>query len=232
MKRIVARELMDDPVDSIAELEGNLRDIAFANRMFGGIGPVRRAVRQSGARTLLDVCCGSADIPLAVVRDARRRGVALAVTVLDCSEAMLAIARRRACAEPGLIFTAGDAAALPFGDASFDVVSCSLALHHFEPDAARRLLREIRRVARIVPVVSDLRRSRLAYAAALGWSRTSGNRLTRNDAPLSVRRAYTPDEAQRLAAAAGWPAPQVRREAFFRMTLSDGSTPARAERLR
>ncbi len=65
MKRIVALELMDTPVDSLAELEANLVDIEFANRAFGGIGPVLREVRRSGGRTLLDVCCGSADVPLA-----------------------------------------------------------------------------------------------------------------------------------------------------------------------
>ncbi len=54
------------------------------------------------------------------------------------------------------------------------------------------LLRELRRVARLTPLVCDLRRSAVALAATWLWSRTSRNRLTRHDAPLSVRRAYTP----------------------------------------
>jgi len=230
VKRVVARELMDEPVESLTELEHNLADIEFANRMFGGIAPVLREVRRCGARTLLDVCCGSADIPLAVARDARRRGAPLAVTVLDRSEDILAIARRRARAEPDVVVAAGDGTALPFGDAAFDVVTCNLALHHFEPAAACALLRELRRVARVMPLVCDLRRSRLAYAAAVGWSRIfSRNRLTRHDAPLSVRRAYTPREARALALGAGWPAPRVRDEAFFRMTIADESSLAPAE---
>jgi SAM-dependent methyltransferase len=138
---------------------------------------------------------------------------------------MLTVARRRAVGEPGVTFAAGDALALPFGDAAFDVVTCNLALHHFEPDAARALLRELRRVARLMPIVCDLRRSPAAFAAALAWSRVfSRNRLTRHDAPLSVRRSYTGPEARTLALAAGWPAPRVRAEAFFRMTLSDTSS--------
>jgi SAM-dependent methyltransferase len=222
MKRVVARELMDEPLEDLVELEQNLADIEFANRTFGGIRPVLREVRRSGARTLLDVCCGSADVPLAIARDARRRGTALALTVLDRSEAMLAIARRRACSEPGVVVTAGDGTALPFADAAFDVVTCNLALHHFDPEAASALLRELRRVARLTPLVCDLRRSRAGYAAAVAWSRLfSRNRLTRHDAPLSVRRAYTKQEARDLALAAGWHAPRVRSEAFFRMTLAD-----------
>ncbi len=112
---------------------------------------------------------------------------------------------------------------LPYADGAFDVVTCSLALHHFEPPAARALLRELRRVARLTPVVCDLRRSALAYAATWLWSRGSRNRLTRHDAPLSVRRAYTPGEALALARASGWRAARVRREPFFRMTLCDGA---------
>jgi ubiquinone/menaquinone biosynthesis C-methylase UbiE len=136
---------------------------------------------------------------------------------------MLAIARRRTGGHPALAFVRADGEALPFPDGSFDAVTCTLALHHFEPAAAGALLRELRRVARLSPIVCDLRRSELAYAAAWLWSRTSRNRLTRHDAPLSVRRAYTPAEALELARAAGWRAPRLQRDPFFRMTLTDAS---------
>jgi SAM-dependent methyltransferase len=215
-------ELMDRPVDQPDELEGNLGDIAFANRWLGGVAPVRREVRRTGARTLLDVGSGCADVPHALVRDGRRRGVALHATCLDRSGQMLAIARRRTGGEERLTFVQADGERLPFADATFDIVTCTLALHHFEPPAAGALLRELRRVARITPVVADLARSRLAYAGTWLYAHlTTRNRITRHDAPLSVRRAYTPHEALALARAAGWRAPRVRREPFFRMTLVD-----------
>jgi ubiquinone/menaquinone biosynthesis C-methylase UbiE len=215
---------MDGPVDDVDELEANLRDIAFANARLGGTAPVVRALRQLDARRLdvLDVGSGAADIPIALVRDASRRGVELNVTCLDRSEQMLALARRTAGGDPALSFVRADGGALPFADGAFDVVICTLALHHFDPGDAQALLRELRRVARVTPVVCDLRRSELAFVATWLWSRTSRNRLTRHDAPLSVRRAYTPDEALALARAAGWRVPQARREPFFRMTLTDG----------
>jgi SAM-dependent methyltransferase len=222
VQRIVARELMDDPVESLDELEGNLSDIEFANAVFGGSAPVVRAVRESAALTVLDVGCGSADIPLALVRDAERRGKSLEVTALDHSAQMLEIARRRTNAHPRLHFVIASGEALPFEAGAFDVVTCNLALHHFEPEAALALLKEVRRVAWITPVICDLRRSRVAFLSAWLWSRVfTRNRLSRNDGPLSVRRAYTPDEALVLAKAAGWRLPVVQREAFFRMTLMD-----------
>jgi SAM-dependent methyltransferase len=213
---------MDAPVESEAELEGNLADIEFANRWLGGIAPIRREIRRSGAQTILDVGSGSGDVAHALVRDGRRRGVDVRVTCLDRSLAMLAIAQRRTGGDDRLTFVCGDGERLPFGDASFDAVTCTLALHHFEPPAARELLREMRRVARVTPIVGDLARSPLAFAGTWLYARvTTRNRLTRHDAPLSVRRAYEPAEALTLAREAGWRSPRVRREAFFRMTLVD-----------
>lgn len=223
MPRVVARELMDGAVASAGELAANLADIERANRWFGVVKPLLDTVRTSGARTLLDVGCGSADVPLALVRDAQRRGVQLHATCLDRSAQMLAIARSRTGGNPALTFVQADGEALPFAEGSFDLVTCNLALHHFEPPEALRLLAELRRVARLAPVVCDLRRSPFAYVGALAFAYlTSTNRLTRHDAPLSVRRAYTPREAVDLARRAGWRSPHVQLEPFFRMTLQDG----------
>ena len=136
---------------------------------------------------------------------------------------MIDIARRRTGSEDRLTFVCGEGERLPFDDGAFDVVTATLALHHFEPPAAQELLREMRRVARLTPIVGDLSRSRFAFAATWLWARaTTRNRLTRHDAPLSVRRAYEPSEALALAREAGWRAPRIRREPFFRMTLFDG----------
>lgn len=214
---------MDRPVDTPDELAGNLADIAFANRWLGGVAPIVREVRRTGARTVLDVGSGAGDIPLALVHDGRRQGLDVRVTCLDRSDQMLAIARERAEGDERLTFVRGSGERLPFEAASFDVVTCTLALHHFEPAPARALLGELRRVARITPIVGDLRRSWPAFAATWAYAHVAArNRITRHDAPLSVRRAYTPREAIALAHAAGWRAPAARREAFFRMTLLDG----------
>ncbi|MBV8748168.1 MAG: methyltransferase domain-containing protein, partial [Candidatus Eremiobacteraeota bacterium] len=158
MRRTIARELMDEPADDVGELEANLRDIAFANACLGGTAPVVRALRRFRANRVLDVGSGAGDVPRALVRDGARRGVALHVTCLDSSAQMLAIARRASGDDSAFAYVQADGAALPFGDGAFDVVTCTLALHHFEPDAARAMLRELRRVARLSPLVCDLRR--------------------------------------------------------------------------
>lgn len=222
MLRAAGRELLDDTVESISELEENFRDIEKANRFLGGLRAVESALRSLDPRTVVDVGCGSADVAQALAREARARGRELRVTCVDSSADVLQIARRRH-GDPSLTFVPGNGTELPFKDASFDVAMCNLTLHHCDPPAAVALLRELRRVARITPLVTDLRRSRLAWAGVTVLvSIFTRNRLTRHDAPLSVLRAYTPREAVQLARDAGWSNPRVRLAPFYRMVLTDG----------
>ena len=222
MKRATGRELMDDPAESIGELQENLRDIERANRWLGGIAPVKSAVLSLGAASVLDVGCGSADIPRALVAAAKAEGSDLHVTCLDSSLQMIEIAQERSNGKSGIRFLQGDGTALPFPDRSFDVVTCNLALHHFDPPAAVRLLSEMRRVALITPIVCDLRRAVLGYAGAVVLSRIfSRNRFTRHDAPLSTRRAYTTEEACELAREGGWRNPKAHKKAFYRLLMVD-----------
>lgn len=222
MLRAAGRELLDDSVESIVELEENFRDIERSNRLLGGLSAVKFAVRALRPQTLLDVGCGSGDAAAFLARKARAEGRSLSITCLDVNPDVLAIARKRN-GDPDVRHVRADATGLPFEDASFDIAMCNLTLHHCDPQAAVALLRELRRVARMTPLVTDLRRSRVAWAAAvLLVSIFTRNRLTRHDAPLSVLRAYTPREAADLAREAGWNAPRVRTVPFFRMVLCDG----------
>ena len=219
--RSTGREFIDDPVESLRELEESFRDIERANRWFGGAAPARDLMRKWRPSRVLDVGTGSADIPRAIVADARREGRRLAVTCLDSSSQMIEIARVLSGSEGDITFVLGDGVRLPFPDGEFDVAMSNLTLHHIDPEPAVGFLRELRRVGRIA-LVTDLYRSAATLAGTWLFSHLlSGNRLTRHDAPMSARRSYTPEEALALARAAGWRRPIVRRAPFFRMVLFD-----------
>lgn len=222
-ERSTALELIDGPVESVAALEGSFRDISLANRYFGGTGAVKSALRDVPAHTILDVGTGIADIPAELRRVARETGADLRITCLDNNETLLRYARGRYAGDEALTFLAADGKRLPFEDGTFDVAMCNLALHHFDPPDAVELLRELRRVSRMTPIVTDLLRSPLTYYATLLFTRLfSRNPLTRHDGPLSARRAYTIEEALSLANHAGWRAPSARPYMFIRMVLRDG----------
>jgi ubiquinone/menaquinone biosynthesis C-methylase UbiE len=218
-------ELMDGPLRDLAELAANLRDIRRVNWLLGGTAIVLRhlpdlldVIPRGKIVSILDLATGSADIPLALVDWARRHGRPVTITASDCSPEIMAVARDRVGDQPEITLERYDARDVPLRDGSFDIVLCSLSLHHFEPDDAVRVLREMRRLARVGFVVNDLRRSRLGYVAAwLAARLTTRNRLTRNDAPLSVRRAYTPDELRDLLGQSGIPNARITTHHWFRM---------------
>ncbi len=205
------QERLDGPLDDRATLVGNLRDLRRFNRRLGGVTLSARALEALTADrdelSLLDVGTGGADIPLALIDVWRRRGRRLRVVGIDHRREVIeaaALADPRVSSVDGLELQVTDGVALPYPDRSFDVAHASLVIHHLDPGPAVSLLREMRRVARRGVIVNDLGRSRRAYIGAWVLAHLlSANRFTRYDAPLSVRRAYTPDELSGLLAAAG-----------------------------
>ncbi|MDQ3226177.1 MAG: methyltransferase domain-containing protein, partial [Chloroflexota bacterium] len=149
---------------------------------------------------------------------AARHDRPLRMTVSDLSPQILAAARRTLADTPEVTFTVCDARQVALPDRAFDVVLCSLALHHFAPPDAVRVLREMDRLCRTGFIVNDIRRSAAGYVAAWIASRlATRNRLTRHDMPLSVRRAYTPGELRALLQEAGIAGAIVTTHPLFRM---------------
>ena len=127
------------------------------------------------------------------------------------------IACGRICRADGAASVAGDALRLPFRDEAFDVVSCSLLAHHFEPETLVKFASESLRVSRRAVLINDLIRSRLHCLLVYLGLPLFRSRITWHDAPASVRRAYTCDEMRSLLANVGARKVQVSRHYLFRM---------------
>lgn len=224
-------ELIDSVAPSDRDFAASFGDIARVNRylggtraVFGALAPLIAALPSAPRPvTLLDVATGSGDIPRAIVQQARRGGWGgrpVRVVATDNHPKVLALARRSCLPYPEITIEKADAFALPYADRSFDIALCSLAFHHFGFEDAVRALRELGRVARTGFIVNDLVRD--WAACGLIWLLTRllrANRLTRHDAPLSVLRAFTPDEYVRMAHAAGISSYKIRTAPFFRAVL-------------
>lgn len=232
-----AVEWLDGDTMDIRDLERNLRDIRRINALLGWTAFTTRAViglvRSQPERpwSLLDVASGSADIPVAIARAAARAGLDLHVTVTDRNPQIVAVARQHCAAIPSIRVERQDALALTYPSGSFDLVLCTLALHHFAPDDARALLRSLARVGRRI-LLFDVVRSPLAYAGVVALTRLARmHPMTCHDGPASVRRAYSAEEVRMLAAEAGLENAHVHVGVPFRLALAadsarlDGSVP-------
>jgi SAM-dependent methyltransferase len=178
----------------------------------------------SAAATLLDVGTGTGDIPDRLRRAAAKRKVSLDVFGLDGRPELV-----KATREFPVSGICGDAMDLPFASRAFDFVIASQVLHHFAPDDAMRLIREMHRVARRRVIIADLRRSWVAVAGLWLVSFPLGfHRVSRHDGVVSILRGFEESELRNLVRQAVGVEPAVRRRAGWRVTATwDPETPPR-----
>jgi ubiquinone/menaquinone biosynthesis C-methylase UbiE len=219
-------EYLDEPgVDGRVTVR-SLRDVACANRYFGGasapLAELRIALRElrtladGETAVLLDVGTGLGDIAARARAVAAHVGIPLRTVGVDSSEPL---ARNASC--PALPTVRADALQLPFADGSVDIVLCSQLLHHFEEDGAIELLRELDRVARHRVIVSDLRRSWLAASGI--WLVSFPLRfhpVSRHDGVVSVLRGFTRGELEKMVERAVQRQARVRQRPTFRLTAA------------
>ena len=195
MKRVMIPELLDTDSGSPAEIAGSLADLRWFNRWFGGVSTTQAMVQEVAGElsttslSWLEVATGSGDVPAAVRQRMEDTGVRLEVTTLD---------RNRSHLGNNHSAVVGDALALPFAEESFDIVGCGLFAHHLTPQQLVQFVNEGLRVCRVAVLINDLERHALHLALVYAGLPLYRSRLTRHDAPVSVRQAYTPEEMRGL----------------------------------
>lgn len=215
-------ELMDRPQPVTPELERDLRNLRQLNRYFGSYRLVKHFLRHwispASKMRILDLATGSGDIPRLIVDYARGVRAEVRVDALDQQASTVAIARHLSAGYPEIEFIEGDI--LSFDREPYDIVLCSLALHHFaEPDAIA-VLRHCRELSREYVLVSDLRRGWLALAGVYVLTALFFREpMTRTDARLSAERAFSFAEFRSLAQRAGWQNFAHARFAFARQAI-------------
>ena len=199
---------MDRPQPVSGHLSVDLANLRRINRYFGSYALIRhflrRWLRPGDTVSILDLCTASADIPRFVVDWARRAPVSVRVVGVDFRESTVEIARQESRHYPEIELVCANV--LEFEpEETFDLVFCSLALHHFSDRDAELLLRRARKFATRALLVADIARSDFGvvgiYALTAILLREP---MTRFDARLSMKRAFSVAELRALAARAGW----------------------------
>jgi ubiquinone/menaquinone biosynthesis C-methylase UbiE len=216
MKRHPTPELLDVDSGEPEEIAGSLRDLESFNRLLGGITTTRELVHAVARTTatnqlsLLEVAAGDGFVPRSVSRDLSKKGITIRATLLDRAFSHLP---RNGTAKK----VVADGLVLPFADSTFDLVSCSLFVHHLSPEQAIQFVRESLRVSRLAVLINDLIRHPLHLLLAYAGVPLYRSRLTRHDAPASVRQAYTVEEMRKLMLEAGATNVITRQHFLFRM---------------
>jgi SAM-dependent methyltransferase len=200
--------MMDRPQPVSDDLKIAFDNLEKLNRRFGSYDLVRHFLRRwiapGESVSLLDLCTGSGDVPRYIVDWARVQKSIVRIHAIDFQAPTLSIAQAKSVLYPEITYQAADA--LRFTPAEpFDIVICSLALHHFAFSDALNLLRRIRGFACRGVVVADLERSDFGI---VGIYLLTGflvrDPMNRFDGRISIRHAFSFRELAALAVEAGW----------------------------
>jgi ubiquinone/menaquinone biosynthesis C-methylase UbiE len=214
VKRTPIAELLDSDSGTREEVVGNLTDLQRINRWFGGRATtqhmVEKVARTVGARrlSLLEVAAGASLVPESVAGRLKRKGLTLDVTLLDRARSHLLLPTRS---------LVGNALALPCRDSSFDLVSCNLFAHHLGPPEVVEFVNEALRVSAKAVLINDLVRHPAHLMLVYGGFLFYRSRLSRHDAPASVRQAYTPAEMREMLERTAAARVEMTRHYLFRM---------------
>jgi ubiquinone/menaquinone biosynthesis C-methylase UbiE len=216
MKRRPTLELLDTDSGTAEEVEGSLRDLQSFNERLGGVSTTRDLIQAVAARSgkthfsLLEIAAGTGFVPIQASRELNSGGIKLDITLSDRVPTHLP--------QNGNAYkVAADALSIPFSDSAFDLVSCTLFLHHLAPEEVLKFARESLRVSRIAVLVNDLVRNPLHLALAYAGVPIYRSRITRNDAPASVKQAYTIEEMSGFFRSAGAAKVEAQKHFLFRM---------------
>ena len=204
-------ELMDQPgLDQVSHRDA-LAGLRRINRLSRTGGIAWAAIEQLAAtdpgRTwrVLDLASGGGDVAIDVARRAVRRGMKVLVDACDISPFAVRYASARAAERrvENVSFFQCDVLNGPLPD-GYDVVMCSLFLHHLDDENAVALLSKMAQAAQRLVVVNDLRRSAIGYLLAwLACRVLSRSPVVRVDGPRSVQAAFSLDEIRRVAHRSG-----------------------------
>lgn len=211
---------MDDPaLDDRAHRQAlaGLRRINWWSRTDSAVyGALKRllqsqhVLQRSGTAdrplTILDIASGGGDLVIRLAKRLAQDGVFTRIQGCDISPTAIEYASDQA-RQAGLAnvqFSACNALEESFPQPKYDVVMCSLFLHHLTRDQGVLLLSRMKQAASQLVLVDDLRRTAFGYWLAwLGCRILSRSRIVHYDGPVSVAGALSSDEATQMSVEAG-----------------------------
>ena len=206
-RRAQLSELMDEPC-SRDVLRHCLRDLARVNRWFLAYRPTLKWLNtvtppKNRPMHILDVGCGYGDTLRRVERWSEERSIPVALTGCDLNPDTIAVAREASPARSHIRWVASDVFALECGK-PVDVIVSSLLTHHLSEVEIIRFLRWMEATAQIGWFINDLSRASIPYRLFKAFAKVANlHPFVQHDGPVSIARAFIPEDWRSMCAAAG-----------------------------
>lgn len=204
-ERARGSEFLDAPDSDPRLTEGSYRFMKLVNHIGGGTRIVREFLAaemkgqpQDRLIRILDIGVGGGDIPLAIVRWARRQGHQVEFTCVDFN------AKALETTQAAIDKSGGDGIELVQADIfqyqpvrDFDYAISSMTFHHFTEDEIHRLITHLCGFVRRALLINDLHRNLLNYLVC-SILVVPLDREIRHDALLSILRGFKPAELRTI----------------------------------
>lgn len=195
-------EIMDD-LDCHGEVvDQTLRELEVINRLLGGdyvtLDGIGKLIKDKRSYTIADYGCGGGDLAKKIVHYGKKKSIKFDVTGIDANPHIVGFAQKH---NPEISFVALDVFK---NETTYDIITATLFVHHFDEDQLVELFRKMNAHARVGVVINDIHRHSLSYySIKLLTQLFSKSAMVKFDAPLSVRRAFKKGELVRIMDKAG-----------------------------
>ena len=199
-------EIMDDFTLEGVLLRDTLDKLETINRLLGGnsvtISGLKKILKNQSKNktiTIVDLGCGNGDILRDVAQFGRKNNYSFKLTGIDANLAAIDYANELSKDYSELNFKKIDVFSEDFKEQSFDIVLCTLFLHHFKNEELIPFLKKITEKATIGIVVNDIHRHRLAYYLFKLIGFFIKNEMVREDGLTSILRAFKKKDLENIA---------------------------------
>ena len=200
--RSSAPEIMDDFAMEGEILRDALDKIAKINQLLGGNQLTLRGVQdlmatipQQAEISIIDIGCGNGDMLRTLADYGLKNQLNFKLTGIDANAFTINHARELSITYPNIKYRCEDVFGQDFAALKYDIVLCTLTLHHFKDDEIMVLMSVFSANSRVGIVINDLHRSALAYRLFQALCFVFRlNAMSRDDGLVSILRGFKKNE--------------------------------------
>ncbi|WP_433831067.1 methyltransferase domain-containing protein [Flavobacterium anhuiense] len=200
-------ELMDDFSLQGEELLGALDQIASINQLLGGnkltlhgIKELLKKTDTSKTITIADIGCGNGDMLRMLAKYGKKQNLNFKLIGIDANAFTIDYAKRLSEDFPNIDYCCMDIFSEDFQELQYDIVLCTLTLHHFTTAQITEVMHTLSKNASIGIVINDLHRSKLAYRLFELISVVFNlNQMSRNDGLISILKGFKKNELEHFS---------------------------------
>ncbi len=197
-------EIMDDFALEGETLRDALDKIAKINRLLGGnqltlqgVQQLLKGISKSKTITIVDVGCGNGDMLRALADFGKQNNYRFKLIGIDANAFAMAHAEALSKAYENISYQCEDIFEAEFKMLQYDIVLCTLTLHHFKDEEILSLMKVFYQNASVGIVINDLQRSAIAYRLFQALCFVFQlNEMSREDGLVSILRGFKKAELE------------------------------------